>query len=68
MTISRRIATFLSGLVLLGAVAAGPALASKPSDGYCDPSELGDIALGNDGSLYECVKNPDIGRYVWELY
>jgi hypothetical protein len=68
MRFSRRIAAILSGLLLLGAVASGPALATDPSDGYCDPSEAGEIAIGNDGWLYECVKNPGGGGYIWTPY
>ena len=69
MTTSRRIAALLSGLVLLGAMAAGPAIASEPSDGYCDASELGDLAVAPNGWLYECVKDPGAsGRNVWLPY
>ena len=67
MTSSRRIAALLSGLVLLGAMAAGPALGSEPSDGYCDLSELGELAVAPNGWLYECIKHPDrtdIGIWV----
>jgi hypothetical protein len=62
-------ATVLSGLVLLGAVASGPALASEPSDGYCEASELGDIAVAPNGWLYECIKDPGgSGHNIWAPY
>jgi hypothetical protein len=78
MSISRRVAATLSGLVLAGAVASGPALATtqtadhpagsesvaaamtNPSQGFCNPEEDGDLALGGDGHLYRC-------SYVWGL-
>jgi hypothetical protein len=36
------------------------AVSTNPSQGFCNPEEDGDLALGGDGHLYRC-------SYVWGL-
>ena len=78
MSVSRRMAAVLSGLAMAGAISAGPALAAtgathsagsalapmtNPSQGFCDPSEDGDLQPGGDGHLYRCTYFDGLGWY-----
>ena len=75
MNASRRVAAVLSGLAMAGAISAGPALAAtdsagsalapvtNPSQGFCDPSEDGDLQPGGDGHLYRCTHIEGLGWY-----
>ena len=78
MNVSRRIAVVLSGLAMAGAISAGPALAAtgatgaahstlapltNPSQGFCNPSEDGDLQHGADGHLYRCTHVEGLGWY-----
>ncbi|HEY0346325.1 MAG TPA: hypothetical protein VGC59_16865 [Solirubrobacteraceae bacterium] len=78
MNASRRVAAVLSGLAMAGAISSGPALAAvaqgdsaagalsaatNPSQGFCDPSEDGDLQHGGDGHLYRCTHIEGLGWY-----
>jgi hypothetical protein len=78
MNVSRRVAAVLSGLAMAGAISSGPALAAtgeassadtalapmtNPSQGFCDPSEDGDLQHGGDGHLYRCTHIEGLGWY-----
>ena len=78
MNVSRRVVAVLSGLAMAGAISTGPALAAagetssagsaltpitNPSQGFCDPSEDGDLQPGGDGHLYRCKYVEGLGWY-----
>jgi hypothetical protein len=78
MNVSRRVAAVVSGLAMAGAISTGPALAAtgathsadaaltpltNPSQGFCNPSEDGDLQPGGDGHLYRCTHIDGLGWY-----